>query len=1090
MPNPLDLLRPVAPLTVYRASAGSGKTFRLAVEFIKLLVSNPTEFRHTLAVTFTNKATQEMKARILTHLYGIWKRLDASESYFQIVRQETGLGEELIRQNAGRALRLILHSYSYFKVLTIDAFFQQVMRNLARELDLNANLRVNINDQQVEAKAIDEMIESLTPDSNVLNWITAYIEQNISEDKAWNVIDQIKEFGKNIFRDFYKKNANGLNKASEGDTFVNYRGKLYAIRQQALDDLQKMGNDALKLIQDHGLSEADFSNGKTGALSYFLKLATLNKDIFSDEILKKRIIDAMQDPSKWITAKNRGRGLESERIAPQLSALIEEDEKKRHKYVKDYKSAEATLKNLYQLRLLKNIADWVRAINRETGRFQLSDTQGVLHQVIEDQDAPFIYEKIGATLQHIMIDEFQDTGLMQWQNFKVLLDDCISHHPGSLLVGDVKQSIYRWRDADWQLLNRIGSQFRPSQCRIDTESLATNRRSRRNIVEFNNHFFQEAVKLAYDGRDNNPEGQQELESAYADVCQKVNERKGEAQGRIEIELLPPDNYQETTLEHLADIVTHLLEAGVKPSGIGILTRQNDKIQLIADYFQTHYPDIPLVSNEAFKLGASLAVNIIISAFRVLVDESDTLAKASLAKAWLTQIQHKADADLLLMRHRDELDEVLPMGFSALERYRLRTQPVGEAAETLFNVFSLNELTGQTAYLCAFFDQLHDFIGNTPATFSDVLKEWDENMSQASIESDDSNGIRMLTIHKSKGLEFDTVLMPFCDWKLEKDNTTLWCVPGEAPYNELPIVPVSFSEKSLRGSIYEQQYQQEHLLNMVDNLNLLYVAFTRPRRNLFVIGARKCKGSPRGAIRSYLIENCLPATAQQLEGSQLVCGDNPDTGTECFGFGELSVAPEKKDESRNPNVFELPVKAHDVKLGSFDSHVKFLQSNRSRDFINDGDDTDRSRYIQNGLILHELFSRIRTLDDVDKVLQSLESEGIIYGNGVCAEDLQSELRRQFNDPTVRDWFSGRWKLFNERTILFEEQPGDSEVEQPRPDRVMTDGHRVIVVDFKFGKPMKNHLVQVNRYMKLLSDMGYEQVSGFIWYVFHPRHIVEV
>lgn len=1090
MSNLFNSLKPSAPLTVYKASAGSGKTFRLAVEFIKLLVSNPTEYRNTLAVTFTNKATQEMKTRVLSHLYGIWKHLDGSEPYFSIVAQETGLGGELIRRNAGEALRLILHHYSYFKVLTIDAFFQQVLRNLARELELNANMRVNIDDEQVESKAVDGMIESLTADSEVLAWISEYIEHNISEDKAWNVIGQIKDFGRNIFRDFYKQNAQALNEASASNYFRNYRKEVTEVKDHAAKELQKMGTDFFKLLQSEGLDENDFAYGASGPCGYFLKLRDMKPDVLiTSKMMGKRVSSVQTEPAKWITAKKSGQHSRAESLAPRLTEMLNSCEERRPGLVRDYKSAKATLENLYQLRLLKAIADSVKALNLETGRFQLSDTQEVLNKAIDGQDAPFIYEKIGSTLRHIMIDEFQDTGVMQWKNFKVLLNDCISHASGSLLVGDVKQSIYRWRDADWQLLNRIDNQFSPEQCFIDTESLRTNRRSLRNIVNFNNSFFRAAVPLAYDCKDSDAEGEKELEAAYADVEQMVDDRKVNSEGRVEVHLLPYDNYQEETLKRLAETVESLLDAGEKPSNIGILTRNNGSIQLIVDYFQLHFPELPLVSDEAFKLGASLAVNILIDAMHVLVDESDMLSKANLAKAWLSQVKHRTDADILLMKRQENFDDVLPEGFSALERERLRAQPVMDVAEALFTIFSLDSLKNQSAYVCCFFDRLRDFLSSNAATIADVLTEWENNMYKAAVESDITDGIRMLTIHKSKGLEFPTVIMPFCDWVLEKSNV-LWCQPTLKPFNGLPLVPVTFSKTALGDTIYESQYQQEHLLNMVDNLNLLYVAFTRARCNLYVFGGRKGSGFHR-EIRSYLIDDCLPLVAEALHGSSLNVGDDAKVDTVDFTYGQLTITPEKTTQNCGENVFELPVTQHPVSVASFGRHVNFLQSNRSSDFImGNEDDTDRKRYIQNGRVFHELFSRIRTLEDVDIVLRSLESEGIIYDKGLTPDMVREELHRQFKDEVVRDWFSGRWHLFNERTILFEESANNDKMEELRPDRVMTDGKEVVVVDFKFGKPMESHIRQVEHYVALLREMGWHHVTGYLWYVFHSRHIVKV
>ena len=287
----------VKPLTVYKASAGSGKTFTLATEYIKLVVENPQSYRNILAVTFTNKATEEMKMRILSQLYGIWKQLPDSEKYLQVICEKTGLDEAFVSERAGMALSNLLHNYNYFRVETIDTFFQRVLRNLARELDLTANLRIGLNDYQVEELAVDQLIEDLKTTDVLLQWLLKYIMETISDDKSWNVIEKIKSFGKNIFKDEYKNVSSLLQqKLEEPGFFEHYTTCLKEIRKVAEERMKDLARQFFDTLKSEGFTIDDFSYGKSGVCSLFLKL---QDGIFDESIVGKRVTDSLGYPEKW-----------------------------------------------------------------------------------------------------------------------------------------------------------------------------------------------------------------------------------------------------------------------------------------------------------------------------------------------------------------------------------------------------------------------------------------------------------------------------------------------------------------------------------------------------------------------------------------------------------------------------------------------------------------------------------------------------------------------------------------------------------------------------------------------------------------------
>ena len=1076
-------------LTIYKASAGSGKTFTLSVEYIKLLIKDPQSYRSTLAVTFTNKATEEMKLRILSQLYGIWKLLPDSKSYIDKIKEDLDVTEEYMSERAGIALHNIVHNYSYFRIETIDSFFQSVLRNLARELDLTANLRIELNDYQIERNAVDELINSLDENSELLTWIMEYIRENMDDDKDWNVIGNIKRFGENIFREYYKTNSKKLNERllKEG-FFKQYTSKLRQMRNEAEVEMQNEAAQFFDALNHNGIEIDDLNNGKNGPAGYFIKI---KKGIYNNTIVTKRLQKVLDEGSEssWVKQKSskETQDIVRELANSTLTPLVHHAEDVRQKNWYIYGSAVLTLRHLNQLRLLNSIENKVRMMNVEQNRFLMSDTHTLLHSLIRDTDSPFIFEKIGNYLENIMIDEFQDTSTVQWQNFKVLLEECMSHgeQQGNLIVGDVKQSIYRWRSGDWRMLNNIEREFPYLNSMLNVCSLDTNYRSSRRVITFNNAFFKRASELEYAAQKSStpdPSSPEQLKKAYSDVAQKVPSFR-DNHGYVSINLLPNEDYRQQALQKTAEAVSLLLDSGANYSDIAILVRSNDIIQLIAEFFANELPDVKIVSDEAFRLDSSVSVNIIVNAMLWLTHPDNILAKAYIAKAYQTYVLKKSEQETnKLLATAEGIDSALPCALID-KRNDLLTMPIFELAEQIYTLFNIGNIKGEDAYLYAFYDALTDFIANNTADIDSFVEEWNDSIAEKTIQASAIDGIRIITIHQSKGLEFEHVVIPFCDWTLEKGNT-IWCTPQVEPYNELPLIPVDFSASQMKGTIYEFDYNEEHLQNCVDNLNLLYVAFTRAASSLFVIAQR---GTP--SSRSYIVEQAI--TDIKLEGSSLD-GDPSDKKAELlFSYGELEIV-ETKTKKKSDNIFTPEVENMNVDMATFSNKVEFKQSNKSRDFVADDDentdDDDRKQlsYIKTGKILHYLFSTINTTDDIDTSLAQLEMDGLIEESDTNIKRLRDMLHKRFSNRQVADWFSSRWTLFNECTILDYDAATDT-VREHRPDRVMKDEKtgEVVIVDFKFGSPRPEYVEQVNRYKALTQNMGYPNVKGYLWFVYSNR-----
>ncbi|WP_449023290.1 UvrD-helicase domain-containing protein [Prevotella pallens] len=1108
-------------LTVYRASAGSGKTFTLAVEYISLLVKDPENYQHILAVTFTNKATQEMKMRILSQLYGIANSLQSSQQYFNKVKEKTNMPDAVIRNNARAALTLLIHRYNNFRILTIDAFFQQVLRNLAHELGQTANLRVDLNNEEITEKAVDQMIESLEKGQPVLQWISTYINNSIEDDNGWNIIGKIKTFGTNIFKDFYKAHeANLKEQLSNADDFKVYETTLRKRR----NDIRKTFNSKAKSILNE-IKNANLdipSNYRSGLYKYLTDSAIAP---LTNKPLKAGVLKANESPQNWTSSKcakadkQQIQTLAAEVLSAQLSELIAYNNDNWN----EFQSIQLTLSHLSELRLLHAIADAVDNLTKDTNRFMLSNTQALLKELIADSDTPFIFERIGARLKHVMIDEFQDTSTIQWQNFQVLLANCMAQELSqNLIVGDIKQSVYRWRQGDWGILNNIEKSFAHQKIRLET--LDYNYRSEKRIIDFNNAFWEQCVaNTAKEVAQDDAEKAKIVQKAYEDMAQKTH--KTTENGFVKIGLYPSKVMKDAVLEELIETIKELFNngyGGKNQSKIAILVRSKSNIQDIVNaLLQSFGNEINIVSDEAFRLDASLSVNIIVSAMHLLTHPDDVLTRGKLVKLYNQEVLKKPLTDTDLLVSINESNNIDTKNIDKKERRKLATEqqmaklnsqlppeyvanrelllglPIVDLVDKLFMLFGLDQLEGQSSYICTLYDTLNDFLKDHTADIDDFINEWENSLSSKTIQSDEIEGIRIMTIHKSKGLEFDNVIIPFCNWEMEKKGT-LWCETKNkpAPYNKLPLLPIDFSRDKLIGTVFEDDYKEEHFQNIVDNLNLLYVAFTRASKNLFVFGLRQgkttldniAKGTPPGN-RSYAIELALRQVSEQLQGSSLSFPD--DIGSEIhFEYGTLVPETHEKEHAVADNPFLIKPDKHIVSIATYPQAATFKQSNKSIEFVKgeDVDPSDRTRYIKIGNVLHQLFSTIYTTADIPTRLNELEQQGIIYNDEITSAQLRTRIEDAITNPQVQEWFSKRWQLYNECTIL-EYNKDNNEVEEHRPDRVMTNGKEFVVVDFKFGKEREEYKKQVQQYMEILIRMGHKKVSGYLWYVV-KNNVVEV
>lgn len=1093
-------------LTVYKASAGSGKTFTLTVQYIKLLVSqtsSPTAYRNILAVTFTNKATTEMKDRILQQLYGLWKKIPSSEGYLKALQKEFKadnlvISDEDIRERAGVALKNILHDYNHFRVETIDSFFQSVLKNLAHELNLTANLQVDLNDKQMLKLAVDHIMERLHADPRTLNWILEYVHEKIQDDERWDVTREIENFASSIFTPAYLNNNKELHAILGDDKRIKaLRAVLKDLRDGAMDALNSAREHFEEVIEEKNIDCNDFSYGKT-LLSFLKNIKEKGFNFKEPDRINKYAEDwvnllqkTKQKDEYWIS------------LAQEVSKLIAELLDIKSRMMVLYNTSSIALKFLNPLRLLGIIDEEVTEISCESNRFLLARTPILLSELIEDSDAPFVFEKMGTDFHHVMIDEFQDTSTLQWRNFKTLLLENLSskEYSKNLLVGDVKQSIYRWRNGDWTILHDIENEMSTHQPMIKT--LSHNFRSEARIISFNNEFFTNAAKNLDKIQ---PNARIKIESAYSDVCQECPKTDKES-GYVRIVVYPndlPDDvkeklkeatesereeaYQELKEMRLNDIcqqVTELNLSGVSYKEMAILVRTHKHAEPIIAKFAECLPDVKIISDEAFLLSSSIGINILVAALHYLDDAEDEVSLRYLIKHYHQNVL-KQDIDFnTLMTIKTE--DALPKEFLS-SREKLKLTPLYELNEVLFKIFSLDKLKEEDSYFFSYFDEVSTYLKDNPSDLHSFIKYWDETLSHKSIPSGEVDGIRLLTIHKSKGLQYHTVLVPYADWNIEKNvsNTyknardLLWCTPTTEPYNELPTLP-AFPDKSMKESMFKAEYEEEHLQRRVDSINMLYVALTRAEKNLLVWCEAKDGLSDNSSI-SDLIKHSLPCDFGTLEV------DENEIYTYTYGTPYVMT---KKDSSEEGNRMTQEPQPISVEMQTHSCNIEFKQSTKSEQFIKQAgiDETSESlqkeetqqTYIKQGKLLHYIFSTIHTADDLDKVMRRLETDGILNGN-IQKEQIQKWVLKGFANPTIANWFSGDYQLYNECEILSLDKKTGTFIKR-RPDRVMMNNSEIIVTDFKFGTPRLEYHEQVREYMQLLRNMNPDKhVKGYLWYVY--------
>lgn len=1059
-------------LKIYKASAGSGKTYQLALEYICLALAPdmPLAFSHILAVTFTNKATGEMKDRILGYLYDL-AFIGHERDFGLQVCSRLHLAPQEVARRAAAAIASIIHNYDLFRVETIDAFFQSLLSGLAYELGLSRRFSVDLDVANTVSRAVDRLLQTAGANAGsmqrVVYPVQLFMEEKMEEGKGWGISRDLKQFAaNNLFCEAYLKNEDRLTSFFRDKKGVAlFKQKLHKAANDCRSKLSVLSKNLADCLAMHEGTEG--VNKRTwGSICTYAR--NLSEEKFEKEP-SLTVLKVASDPTELLTAKYKQAGGLVLKAAEDISAILQEIERYRPIGVFMIHTVSLTLQKLMPLCLLNEVGGEVSAINKETDTFMLAKTPDFFNKVVEQNDSSFVFERTGTTFRHVMIDEFQDTSRMQWDIFKRLLLENLSQGEDNLIVGDIKQSIYRWRGGDWKILHGLKEEV-GRLGEIEERSLDTNYRSREVVVNFNNSFFMHAAaQLDTLNASDHFDDSHLVEDIYQDVVQKVKP-KGSEGGYVRLSLLDKEVDEMEIMQSLHDEICRLHEeAGIPFGQMVILVRYNSEAVKIIDYFTAHHPsEIPLTSDEAFKLSASPAVMLLVSALKYLARPQEDTASWALCLRMAEELE-KACASPI----RPDKEWLLE------RREELLAMPLYELCQRLIRHLGLPQAErhdcGQSSYLFYFLDHVLTFLDEHASVLSDFIDYWDEVLVGKSISANVHDAIHIMTIHKSKGLQKHTVLVPFCNWSLDSDriDDILWCETRSlgSPFDQLPLVPVNQGASSkVKTSAFQEAYGSEHLDQRIDSLNELYVALTRAESNLLV-WSKTPKVRSANSVK-VLFDSFVPTSGGEENG-------------DAFIYGVLDTYRTKPSASSGNPLLTSPSMLQTTRLAARDSSVKFRQSNEAAQFVGSLDseddesgDSTRAEYILRGNVLHYILSMVKSVDDLPRAMANARKRGL-FTTAEEEDELRNCLEERLGDPVASHWFDTSWQVLAECDILTPLPAG--EVMQSRPDRVMYGDNKVIVVDYKTGRYHKTYEEQVGGYMHALRQMGNPNVQGFLWFL---------
>jgi ATP-dependent exoDNAse (exonuclease V) beta subunit len=1034
---------------VYNASAGSGKTFTLVKEYLKVLLNSEDifSFQKILAVTFTNKAAGEMKERVLSSLedFAAGKENDL----FNIIIKEIDADKPIIQQRSKKILEAILQNYAAFSITTIDSFTHKIIKSFAYDLGLPQNFEVEMDAVSLLNQAVDVLISKIGSDKKLTKLLIDYSLDKTDDDKSWDISRDLNEFAKVLLNEDDIKHFRALaNKKLED--FTNLKTKLYSHQKELKEAIKNVGEAFLDLIENHGIAHKDFMRATIPKFFLDLSAKSVNIDFLKRSETIEKAIENHQYYSKTTTTAVASL---IENIVPEIINLYAQSKDLYSQFLMN----KLALKNIIPLAVLNNINIELEQIKEENNIRLNAEFNQLISDNIKEQPAPFIYERIGQRFQHYFIDEMQDTSELQWQNLIPLIDNALAQENSNLLlVGDGKQAIYRWRGGKAEQFIELGSPLKnPFHVKKEIQSLETNFRSYSEVINFNNSFFQHTANFIQNDSYKNLfiEGNKQFE----------NSKKG---GFVSLTFLEKEEdkdleklkYPKKVLEKI-----NKLKDSFSLNEICVLTRTKKDGVAVANYLSENGVDI--ISSETLLIQNSPKVCFIIDVLKVLQNANDEETRFEVLYFLHQHLQIKNPKHIFFKEFSKVDNQTI---FESLKLYGISFEistfyqlPFYEKIEEIIRGFNL--IHTSDAYLQFFLDVVIEQQRKS-TDVADFLEFWELKKDKLSIVAPgSSNAVQIMTIHKSKGLEFPVVIFP-CDVNIYKQiNPKVWL--NELPENydnfEELLIPYNKELSYVNDTGLEIYNQQREELEL-DNFNLLYVSLTRAVEQLYVITEMKisAKGEENtnfysGVFINYLIQNKL-----WKEGV-----------LEYYFGDEIRVSKNELQSSVaeiHQKFISTPWQEHNVVLLAGASKLW---------------DTNQGKAINFGNLFHEILSKIITEKDVSKIIAAYHQEGIIDKNQLLI--INSTIISVVNHPKLASYFSEEVTVYNEREIV------DTDNQIIIPDRLVFLGeNEVVIIDYKTGNPSAENHQQLLKYERVLKTMHFKVDKKLLIYINDKIDVVEV
>lgn len=1047
--------------SIYDASAGSGKTYALVKEYLKIILTahKNDAYRNILAITFTNKAVHEMKSRIVGSLSEFAKDGPSQKAtdLMQDLSTDTGLSIIQIKTKSQQIIKHIIHNYAAFDISTIDKFTHKVIRAFAHDLNLPMTFEVTLDTENLLIEAVDAIIAQAGEDETLTKLLIDFTMEKTDDDKSWDISREILDTGRLVLNENHRSEITHFHDKSIAD-FVEIKKKLVESCKVLEKDNSEFAQAALTLIENKSIDLKSFSRG-----TFPNHLISIQDGKFNP---KNKTFHDFDDVAINKTAKDRAL---IESIIPdlmQILATIYKNFEKRDFY-------KAFLKNITPLSLLNTVSTELAKIQQEQNVLSITEFNAIIHREIQNQPAPFIYERLGERYRHFFIDEFQDTSEMQWQNLIPLIDNALSGQDelgdkGTLMiVGDPKQSIYRWRGGKAEQFIELSKDNNPfNNPDKKLEHLDKNYRSYSQVIDFNNEFFK-LISEQFEHPD------------YKDLYenhsyQKTNSKTG---GYVNISFIPKVETNEDDEEALdktelfvlatLNTIQKVLREGFEYKDIVILTRKRGQGIAIANYLTEQ--NMPLLSSETLLIQNATEVRLIIHLLQYLKNNADLEAKAYFLHYIAEHVQDKlAVHDFIAqgMEHKNEVDfENWLTSFDiSLSFQNIRKKSLYEAVEIVISKFlSPNLAKGGGAYVQYFLDIVLERDVRNQAGIADFLNFWDNNAEKFSIPSPEgNNAVRIMTIHKSKGLEFPVVIMPFAEEDYSrKPKDKLWLEATELDFG-LPKVLIDnsaavegFGEEA--KMVYDQKKQEE----LLDNINVLYVALTRAEEQLYIISNMNLtsKGEVQPNNMSTFFVNYLDSKG----------GFDPEQLEYEFGSPlKLSTASKHVDTSKKIEVVAETLNPKNIKIAQKEALMW---------------GTHQQESIEYGNVVHEILSLVKTKDDVGLAVEKAIENGLI--NFGQKELVYQTIMGIVNHTELELCFEAGNTVLNEQTII------QKEGNTIKPDRmVVNQTNEVYLLDYKTGAHNAKYRKQLENYQFAIELMGYKVVKKALIYIGKEIEVVNL